>query len=69
VKIIKGIYIMNKDIKEVLKALGVYKEAKLKSFKKHAKFICPQISVPVILPFKINNPKVYIKKYEKLKIS
>ena len=60
---------MNKDVKKVLKAIGVYKDAELKSFNKHAKYISPQISEPIILPLKINNPKVYINYYKKKKIA
>ena len=58
---------MNKDIKNVLKSIGVYKDAKLKSFNKHAKYISPQISEPIILPFNIKNPKYYTNYYIKKK--
>jgi len=60
---------MTKDQKNVLKALDIFKDAKLKSDNAHTKWISPQISVPVILPRKINNPKFYIKKYAQLKVS
>ena len=58
-----------KDQKKVLKALGVYKNAKLKSDNGHTKFVSPQISVPINLPRNIKNPKVYVKQYEKMKLS
>jgi len=60
---------MTKDQKNVLKALDIFKDAKLKSDNKHTKWISPQISVPVILPRKINNPKFYIKQYAQFKVS
>ena len=65
-------YIMlkaTKDQKKVLKALGVYKNAKLKSDNGHTKFVSPQISVPINLPRNIKNPKVYVKQYEKMKLA
>jgi len=61
-------YMMTPDQKKVLKALGVYKDAKLKSDNKHTKFISSQISVPMNLPRKIKNPKVYINQYAKSKV-
>jgi len=60
---------MTKDQKNVLKALDIFKDAKLKSDNKHTKWISPQISVPVSLPRKINNPKFYIKQYAQFKVS
>ena len=60
---------MTKDVRTVLKALDILKDAKLVSDNKHSKYISPQISEPVILPKKIKNPKVYIKQYLKLKVS
>ena len=60
---------MTKDVKNVLKALDILKDAKLVSDNKHPKYISSKISVPVILPRKIKNPKVYIKYYAKLKVA
>jgi len=60
---------MTKDQKFVLKALGIYKNVKLKSDNGHTKFISSKVSVAIILPRKIKNPKVYVKQYEKLKVA
>ena len=59
---------MTKDVKNVLKALDILKDAKLVSDNKHSKYISPKISVPLILPKKIKNPKFYINYYAKLKV-
>ena len=60
---------MTKDQKFVLKAIGIHKDVKLKSDNGHTKFVSPQISVPINLPRKIKNPKVYVKQYEKMKLA
>ena len=58
-----------KDQKKVLKDLGVYKNVKVKSDNRHTKFISPLISGSIILPRNIDNPKVYVKQYEKMKLA
>ena len=56
-----------KDQKYVLKALGIHKDVELKSDNGHTKFVSSKVSVVIILPRKIKNPKVYVQYYAKLK--
>ena len=61
---------MTSDQKKVLKAIGIYQTAKVKSDNKHTKIISPQISGVIILPRKIKNPQKYVKQgLQKLKLA